>query len=97
MVIYFSAQILGALFFIPMLTQASSGGANSLGWMLFPLITSLTVCLLSVGKDIFFIVWSRSRLYGSFREQASRSFDQARGMVERDVGPPPIAAPPLSA
>jgi hypothetical protein len=95
MVIYFSAQILGALLFIPMLSQASSR-TSSFGLMLWPLITTLTICLLSVGKDVFFIVWSRNRLYGSFREQAARSFDQPRGIMAQPL-PSPIAAPPVTA
>jgi hypothetical protein len=95
MVIYFSAQILGALLSISMLSQANSR-TSSFGFMLWPLITTLTVSLLSVGKDVFFIVWSRNRLYGSFREQAARSFDQPRGIIVQPA-PPPISAPPVTA
>lgn len=95
MVIQFSSSILGALLFLPMLSQASSG-SSSYGFMLWPLITALSVCLLSVGKDVFFIVWSRNRLYGSFREQAARSFDQPRGTIAPAV-PPPLPAPPVAA
>jgi len=94
MVIYFSAQILSLLLFIPMLNKTSSA-SSSFGFMLFPLISTLTVCLLSVGKDIFFIVWSRNRLYGSFREQAARSFDQPRGIIAQPA--PPIVGPPVTA
>ncbi len=105
MVIKFSSQILGALLFMPMLY----GGGSGAGWVswraaLWPLITASTACLLSVGKDVFFIVWSRKRLYGSFREQAARIFNQPRlaippGSPPRPPppAPPPMARPPVAA
>jgi uncharacterized membrane protein YhaH (DUF805 family) len=97
MVIFFCVQMFGALLFLPLLRQASSGtGSSSSMFIIFPIIKDITSCLLSVGKDIFFIVFARNRLFGAFREVASHSFDQPRGIIAPPI-PPAIPAPPVAA
>ena len=50
--------------------------------------------ILSLAKDVGFIIWSRKRLRSSIREEAARSFDQPRFATTAAVAPV-IAAPPV--
>jgi len=76
----------------------SSGNANSwltstfMSW--FPLISIALSTSLSLGKDIGFFLWARRTLYGSFREQATRSLSPIRYVAPPRV-PAPIPAPPV--
>ncbi len=69
---------------VMMLGLYKSGSPPSMGIAVtFPLIVSGLVALLSVGKDIGFVVWSQRRLHERFRDQATRPII------------PVLAAPPL--
>ena len=60
----------------------------------FPLVSIGVAAALSIAKDIGFFVWSRRKLYASFRDQAARSLSPFRSVTPPLV-PPPIAAPPV--
>jgi hypothetical protein len=38
----------------------------------YPLLMSLVATILYLGKDIFFSIWARRKLYSEFRERASQ-------------------------
>jgi hypothetical protein len=60
----------------------------SMGWLtILPLVMAGVAAVLTVAKDIGFLVWARRKLYSSFREQAIRSISPVA------MTPPPL--PPL--
>jgi hypothetical protein len=71
------------------------GGFQSMSWFgWWPLLSAVLSGVFAVGKDAGFIVWSRRKLHGSFREEAARSLGQPRFVVPRPV--PVVAdAPPV--
>jgi hypothetical protein len=78
-------------------TFSNSGGSPS--WVRWwPYLDTLFVASMYLGKDAAFIVWTRQRLYTSFRERASRNWAQSYSAAAtvppvRAVTPPPIPAP----
>jgi len=58
----------------------------------YPLITSGLSDLLFVAKDIAFVIWSRRKLYGEFRERAGRSMVPIRSELPPPL--PPTSTPP---
>src|SRR5207249_1934635 len=105
MVIWFASTLGIWMVLMPIFWKAAStSGSTTAYFALWPVLSAAAVCILSVAKDIGFIIWSRRRLYHSFREQAARSFDQPRQSAPPpvpNVAPPPPAppspvAPPLA-
>jgi hypothetical protein len=96
LVISFASSILIMAVMAPTFVKGLRPGASprSFSWMTwYPLIGAAVSCFLALAKDIGFILWSRKKLYSSFREQAAQTFDQ-----RRFIAPPvlqPISAPPL--
>lgn len=75
---------------------AVTGWATSAtGWIL--VIPAVLTAVLSVAKDIGFIVWARKKLSVSFRERAGRDAVRPRPMAPPPVLPPPVATPPVIA
>ncbi len=76
-----------------------SGSATPSVWFTWwPLLSVVVGAGLAVAKDILFIVWSRRKLYSSFREEATRGLGQPRFVAPRlmpgaAAGPPVIASP----
>jgi hypothetical protein len=98
MVILFGSYLAVALLLMPWMIKASNNSSgNATLWMiLWPLATTLTACVLSVAKDIGFIMWARGKLNRSFRQQASRSFNQPRSKPPATSPPaPPPPTPPV--
>jgi hypothetical protein len=62
-----------------------------LHWM--PYISALLGAGLSLAKDFGFIVWTRQRLYSSFRERASRNWAQSQAPPLRPPAPVPPPIP----
>jgi hypothetical protein len=61
------------------------GGSAPTAFMIwYPFMSNLLMSILSVAKDVGFFIWSRRKLFLSFRAQAVRS-----------VSPPVLAIPPL--
>ncbi len=85
-------------FMIPLLMMRGRSGPSTAWIAWWPLVNTLLAALLAVGKDAGFIVWSRHKLYSSFRERATRSLGQPR--VKRlppalaTIPPPPVIAAP---
>ncbi len=72
------------------------GGSGPPAWSmsLYPLAISVTAGALSIIKDLAFILWSRKKLYFSFREQAAQGAGSVR--ISLPAPPPPGAlVPPL--
>jgi len=97
LVIYVASAFLMMAVMMPYLwklTQTKSPTA-SFPWMTwYPLLSVALGATLSLAKDIGFFVWSRKKLFSSFREEAARSLGQPRF-----AAPPilqPIAAPPVT-
>jgi len=71
------------------------GGAQPTAWLAWwPLVSASVSAVIVVAKDVGFIVWSRRKLHSSFREEATRGFDQPR-FVARAPVPVAMAAPPV--
>jgi hypothetical protein len=69
----------------PYFFKLSKGSVPNFSYMRWwPLLSVGISSLLAIGKDIGFFLWSRKRLYFSFREQSARS-----------IGQPRFAAPPV--
>jgi len=67
------------------------------GWLVWwPLVTAVVSTTLALIKDIGFIVWSRKKLYSSFRERAARGVGQT-GFVAPPPLPLAIPVPPVIA
>ena len=72
---------------IPGITRIKSGTAGVpaiYAW--FPVIMTAFACMLSLGKDVSFVVWARNQLYTKFRERAA--------VMPGMVGIPPIVMRP---
>jgi hypothetical protein len=73
------------------------GGPPSMAWMAWwPFIGAVLSAVVTVAKDIAFIIWSRRKLHSSFRDEAARSLGQPR-CVTPQVPPASIPAPPVIA
>ncbi len=72
-----------------------SGAPQSAAWLIWwPLLGGVLTAAVAVAKDIGFIVWSRRKLYSSFREEAARSLGQPRFVAPRPMVTA-AAAPPI--
>ncbi|MEY2428473.1 MAG: hypothetical protein QOJ40_1358, partial [Verrucomicrobiota bacterium] len=99
-VIWFGSMMGAMLIIMPRLFKNGVASTNQnstwlnqmMSW--FPFIIAALAAVLTVAKDIGFFVWSRRRLYFSFREQASRMLGQPR-FVAPPLLPPVIASPPV--
>jgi hypothetical protein len=90
--IAFVSGILFSLIMIPMAMKGASaktgpGAAMSFMASLWPLLVAGLQAVLSLAKDLAFILWSRKKLYSSFRERVSREATLAPAMVS---GLPPV-------
>lgn len=71
----------GAALVVPMMMAvfafrgAAPGPGTWLSW--WPLLNAALATILAIGKDVGFILWSRKRLFFSFREQAARTLGVA--------------------
>jgi hypothetical protein len=93
--IAFASSMLMGLVMSGLAFRARSG--QPITWMAWwPLVSALFAAILSLAKDVGFIMWSRKRLHSSIREEAARSFDQTR-FSKAPPEPPIIAAPPIVA
>jgi hypothetical protein len=97
-VIYFASVILTYLVFIPtiMRTVASSNPSTSIsgGFAWFPLVFSAASGILFIGKDVFFTLLARRKLYSQFREMSVRITAPVHPVVT--AAPRPVAAPPMA-
>ena len=94
-VIAFGSTMVMGLFMAQSFFRSSS--TQPTWWLVWwPLLSVLVSTTLALSKDIAFIVWSRKRLYSSFRERASRGVGQT---VFATPPPLPLAipAPPVIA
>ena len=96
MVIHFVAS-LGMM--VVMLPMFSGSPLNSPRWVTWwPITNALITGALSLAKDVFFVIWSRNRLYGSFREQATRNLGRvSSGSSVVKPGTTTTPSPPLIA
>jgi hypothetical protein len=75
---------------------AKPGTGPNFTWMAWwPLLSAGLAALLSIGKDVGYIVWSRKKLFTSFREQAAQTPGQPRFAAVPVLQP--AAAPPVVA
>ena len=101
-VISFGSMMGAALVIMPRLfknglastNQTSTWVNQMMAW--FPFVIAALATIMSLAKDAGFIIWSRRRLYFSFREQASRTLGPAQ-FVARSFLSPPIPPPPVIA
>jgi hypothetical protein len=96
-VIPWFAIMFGSLMLMPALAAISytaSGTTQYLG-RLFPYVTALAAAGLTIGKDLGFVAWTRHRLYSSFRERASRNWDQPRSSALPPPHLPTSTQPPI--
>ena len=97
--IAFASAMAIPLLLMPMLLKGGFS-SNPSSWVAskmmnwFPLLSVALTTVLSIGKDIGFIVWSRNKLHSSLRVQAAYGLGQPRFAT-----PPPAsaAAPALPA
>jgi len=86
-----STLIAGVLTFGSAFTSGKS--PNSIA-MSFPLVMTMLSALLTVGKDVAFIGWSRQRLCSGFRTEATRALNvQSTPPLAASV--PPLPMPPV--
>jgi ABC-type transport system involved in multi-copper enzyme maturation permease subunit len=91
-VISFTSAIVTFTVLMPrMMSGGAVAGTQFIAW--YPLLTTVLTAALTIAKDIGFFVWSREKLYSSFREQAARTF--GRPASAPPPVPPPIARPPV--
>jgi hypothetical protein len=97
-VLSFAAGLILSLMVMPTMVKVATGpaaatlGASRMMWFPF-LYTGLTV-VLSLGKDVFFFVLARRKLYANFRDMAVRAIVP----IQFTVPPPPprlAATPPV--
>jgi hypothetical protein len=72
------------LLLLPSFVRSITGSTSSSAMIWHPLLNNGLDAVLTLGKDVAFIVWARRQLYFSFRQQAVRN-----------AGPNPIALAPL--
>jgi hypothetical protein len=93
MVIWFAAMMTMVGFSLLGVSKKTSWIANN--WMeWFPIVSTLLVTVLSLGKDFAFYMASRQRLVGQFREVAVRAVapvQRPQRVVETMKAPPHIA------
>jgi hypothetical protein len=77
-----------------MMVRRNLNPFGSLAW--WPVVSALLTAVVVVAKDMIFVIWSRKKLYSSFREEAARSLGQPR-FVASPLLPAPAAAPPVIA
>ncbi len=83
--ISFVTGILSVLYIFPIFYKYKNApNAQSSFPMWFPLISVGVTTVLSLGKDAFFIVWSRRKLHRSLREEATKAW------APIVIKPPPI-------
>src|SRR5439155_13167832 len=72
--------IMMSKFFSTALTAGNSPGVGpTFTWIAwYPLLSAGLAAVLSITKDVGFIIWSRKKLYSSFREQAAQTPGQPR-------------------
>jgi len=87
------AVMFGSWMLIPLLlfTNITGPSARVMAW--YPLLMSAVPALLYLGKDVGFVVWARRKLYGEFRERASRTL----GLMPQFIPAPPSTVPPVIA
>jgi len=90
--ISFASTAIVGLMMVPRLF-GSGGPANSM-LVTVPVIMAGLSAVLTVAKDVAFVVWARQKLYASFRQEAARAIQNrgAPGTPLRLVGTP---APPV--
>jgi len=99
LVIYFASSMLILPVMAPYFFKMAHSKASptSFSWMTwYPLLSAAFVALLSLAKDIGFLLWSRKKLYSSFREQAAHSPGQPRFASRLPVAPA-VPTPPVIA
>lgn len=88
--ISFCSGIFSMLVMIPTLIGRSAGTASVTSYMVWiPLMTVGVTTLLTIGKDVFFILWARKRLYGSLRQTVTQT-------VSIPMTPPVILSQPTA-
>lgn len=71
-VISFASALLFPLMLLPsLLTAVPTATSRIMFW--YPLFTSAVATVLSLAKDIAFLLWARRKLYFEFRERATRT------------------------
>jgi len=96
LIIAFGSNMLIITVMMPYLMKGNAGPASGFSWMAwYPLLSLGLSAFLSLGKDLGFIIWSRKKLYSSFREQAAHTPGQPRFASAPVLQP--IAAPPVVA
>src|SRR5262249_8329971 len=82
--------------YIYKMSQKASSAAPATWLTWYPLIGAAVTTILALGKDVGFIVWSRRKLYSSFREQAAQFIGQPKSAplprLRTVDTPPPIPA-----
>jgi ABC-type Na+ efflux pump permease subunit len=83
---------------IGMLMAGAFSAARSSQWLMWwPLVTTLVGAALACLKDFVFILWSRNKLYSSFREQATRTPGERTIRTPRNLPEVvPMTPPPTS-
>jgi hypothetical protein len=100
MVISFASALVIPIVIMPTILKGGFTSKNATSWMTstlmswVPLITVAVSTLLTLGKDLGYIVWARRMLLETFREQATRSLNPFRYAAPPLV-PPPVPAPPV--
>lgn len=95
-VIAFGSGIFAAMIMLRGVINAPGQPGLWMAW--YPLLTAAASGSVTIAKDIFFIVWSRTKLLRSLRKQAEQGMGQARKVkpppLPRTVSPPPIVVAP---
>jgi len=92
-VLYFVSTMVTMLILFPRLMKGGAATAPQvMTW--YPLITAALTAALALAKDFAFFVWSRKKLYSSFRDQAARTLGQPR-LTTPPPFPQPIPTPPV--
>lgn len=103
-VISFGSAMLVSLIMMPRLIKAGMAGSGPAGggmMLWFPLLSTALSLLMSLAKDIGFIIFARSRLYRCYREEAARVIAPMRYALPAPAASgtlqapaPSVAAPP---
>ncbi|MBE0540083.1 MAG: ABC transporter permease subunit [Verrucomicrobia bacterium] len=97
LVIQFASAMIIPLLLMPALMKSASGSANpntiagGVAW--FPILFTAVTVLLTLGKDVLFILLARKQLFGNFRELAVRAVMPVKLAIPPPITPTAVARP----
>ncbi len=94
LVIAFASGLAIPLLLLPGILNANpTAPSQMMVW--YPVISSIVVTVLSLAKDVAFVIWARKKLYSKFRERAAEALAPVRSALPPPL--PPTGAPPVIA